>query len=108
MLLTMTSQNISFDEKVFIESVICKFYNEDNTDTFEKVFDDYFRSLFITEDICEAIRNKYYSAENYDSESLYSILLNKVDDALYNEDDSFADTEENYDEDEEYEGDDYD
>jgi hypothetical protein len=44
---------------------------------------------------------------------LYSILSNKVDDALFDEDDSIADTEEieeveEFEEDGEYEGDDYD
>ena len=68
MLLTMTSQNISFDEKAFIESVVVRYYNEDNAESFEKVFDDYFRSFFPTDDICEEIRNKYYLGENYDSE----------------------------------------
>ena len=110
MSVSMTSQNISFDEKAFIESVLDRYYNEENAESFEKVFDDYFRSFFPDDVICEAIRNKYYLGSNYDSVSLYSILSNKVDDALYDEDDSIADTEEfeDIDEDDEFEGDDYD
>ena len=97
----MASQNIYFDEKAFIESVLDRYYNEENAESFEKVFDDYFRSFFPDDVICEAIRNKYYLGSNYDYMSLYSILSNKVNDVLYDEDDSIADTEE-------FEGDDYD
>ncbi len=113
MLLSMTSP-ITFDEKAFIESVLDRYYNDANTDTYEEIFDNLFRLSFPTVEFCEEIRNTYYSGENYDSVSLYSILSNKVDDALFDEDDSIADTEEieeeveEFEEDGEYEGDDYD
>ena len=93
MLITMTSANITFDENEFIETILER-YNIDISLSYDEIFNMHFSSLFPTDEICEAIRNKYYSGENYDSESLYSILSNKLIDAVYDEDDSIADTDE--------------
>jgi hypothetical protein len=82
----MTSANITFDETSFIKFMINRFYNDESNEPCEILFDYYFKAYFPTDEICEEIRNKYYSGENYDSESLYSILLIKVQDKLLGED----------------------
>jgi hypothetical protein len=89
----MTSANITFDETEFIETILER-YNNDISLSYDEIFNMQFSSLFPTDEICEAVRNKYYLSENYDSESLYSILSNKIIDALFDEDDSIADTDE--------------
>lgn len=91
----MTSPVLDFDEKAFIDSVIDRYLNNDgNYETNDDIFEECFNSKFPTEEICEAIRLKFYPAENYDAMTLHSILYNKVDDAFYEEEDSNADTEE--------------
>jgi hypothetical protein len=82
----MTSANITFNETSFIKFMINRFYNDDSNEPCEILFDYYFKVYFPTDEICEAVRNKYYSGENYNSESLYSILLIKVQDKLLSED----------------------
>jgi hypothetical protein len=89
----MTSANITFDETEFIKSIIDK-YNDDISFSYYELFDMSFYSLFPTDEIREAIHNKYYLSENYDSESLYSILSNKLSNAIFDEFDSIADTNE--------------
>ena len=42
----MTTTNIYFDEKSFINTVVNKYYNDDNEEDSETVFDNYFRSFF--------------------------------------------------------------
>lgn len=109
MLFTMTSPVLDFDEKAFIDYVIDRYINDeiDNNQTTDDLFDDCFKTKFPSDEMCEEIRLKFYSGENYDSESLYSILYNKVDDAFYEKEESIADTEE-FDSNEEELLDDYD
>lgn len=76
----------SFDEKQFIEFMIDRFYNDDSDEPCEILFDYYFKLYFPTDVICEEIRTKYYLGN--DSETLYSILLHKVQDVLLEEDES--------------------
>lgn len=95
MLFQMTSP-IMFNEKEFINEVVDCCYN-DNTRTLTAIFQNKFESSFPTDEICRFIANKYYPGENYDGESLYSILYNKVEDSIYDDLDSDADTDdENY------------
>jgi hypothetical protein len=96
----MTTANISFDENAFIKSVVNKYYNDDNEEDSDTVFDNYFRSFFQNREIRKAIRNKYY-LNNY--KSLYSILLFKFDEVLIDDADSDAETEEDYKDYEDYE-----
>lgn len=104
----MTSLVLDFNEKEFIDYVIDRYMNETGSfETNDDIFDHCFKSKFPTEEICEEIRLKFYSGENYDSMTLHSILYNKVDDAFYEVEDSNADTEE-FDSEEQLPIDDYD
>lgn len=108
MLIPMTSQNIQFDEKAFIQSILDRHNNDEIAyEPYEEIFDNYYRLTFPTNEYSEFIRTTYYSGENYNSTSLYYILSNKLDDALFDEDDSHADTEEEFHQDV-FEGEDYD
>jgi hypothetical protein len=91
MLFAMTSPIIDFDENAFINYVIERYSNNGPSDD---IFDECFKSMFTSDNICENIRLKFYQGENYDSMSLHSILYNKVEDAFYDVEDSNADTEE--------------
>lgn len=85
----------SFDEKAFVKRVIDLYYETDFK-PIEDIFREVFEASFQTQEICNLICNKYYLSENYDSQSLYSILFNIVDYELCDEEDSNADTEESY------------
>lgn len=82
---------IDFNENEFVYSLVKKYLNdeEDGYETNDDLFDDYFKSSFPTEDICEEIRLKFYHGNEYESKTLYSILYNKVnnsyDDAIYSD-----------------------
>ena len=60
----MTTTNIYFDEKSFINTVVNKYYNDNNEEDSDTVFDNYFRSFFQNREIRKAIRNKYYLNTN--------------------------------------------
>ena len=74
----MVEKSISFDEKKFIEIVIDLFLSNDELCII--LYDNYFKSYFPTNEICEEIRTKYYFENN--TETLYTILLHKVQDVL--------------------------
>jgi hypothetical protein len=73
----MLEDSILFDEKKFIKIVIDLFLSNDELCII--LYDNYFKSYFPTDEICEKIRTKYYSN---DSKTLYTILLHKVQDVL--------------------------
>lgn len=77
----MTSIDIDFNENAFVYYLVKKYLNdeEDTFDSNDDLFDDYFKTMFPTEEICEAIRLKFYSGKEYKGLDLYSILYNKVD-----------------------------
>lgn len=89
----MTTTNIYFDEKSFINTVVNKYYNDDNEEDSDTVFDNYFRSFFQNRKIRKAIRNKYYLNTN---ESMYYILLFKFNEVLIDDEESDAETDEDY------------
>ena len=121
MLNTMTSPEITFDEEAFVKEVLKRFETNTHHNNNDDIYDDYFYSVFPTNEIREAIRNKYYLDEWYDRQSLHNILYTIVDIEYDKYEDSVADTEDfkeeefgideihDIDEEEEYyEGDDYD
>ncbi len=73
----MLEDSILFDEKKFIKIVIDLFLSNDELCII--LYDNYFKSYFPIDEICEKIRTKYYSN---DSKTLYTILLHKVQDVL--------------------------
>lgn len=75
---------ITFNEKAFVEFMIDRFYNDESDESCEILFDKYFKLSFPTDEICEVIHSLYYST---DPNSLYSILLTKVQDVLLEEED---------------------
>lgn len=75
---------ITFNEKAFVEFMIDRFYNDESDESCEILFDKYFKLSFPTDEICEVIHSQYYSTE---PNSLYSILLTKVQDVLLEEED---------------------
>lgn len=85
MLEEMTTSSTPFDEKKFIEFMIDRFYHDDSDEPCEILYDYYFKVHFPTDEICEEIRTKYYLENN--TETLYTILLHKVQDVLLAEDD---------------------
>ena len=106
----MSLSQLIFNEDKFINEVLKQFETDIYHNTNDDIYDNYFYLVFPTKEIQDAIHNKYYYHELYDSQSLHTILSTKVNFAYKEYEESNADTEYNYEEYNEdyFEGDDYD
>lgn len=84
----MTSAISDFDESAFINYVIHRYLSNDESSN-NDIFKECFKSKYPTDEICENIRLKFYTDEKYNSMSLYNILYDKVDNILYDIENSY-------------------
>jgi len=94
---TEMTSTIDFDEIAFINKVIRDYYEFPNKNLAD-IFNEYYENIIgfksdLEKQILKFYRDNVNSESNIHSESLYSFLMNKIDDYIYDHDDSDAETE---------------